>query len=290
MNSTSIHIAIASTTSKPGEVAKNLQQITTFARQAAGDNADLLLTPEMSASGYGSYPEVLATAEVAGNGPIFECLANSAQQTGVIICAGFVETNNSQTLISHYIVYPDGHFKVQRKHCISPSEAPLSSAAQGLDANTVSAGHAGIRWALFEVRNIRCALVICADFGFADLSEVLEKKGVKVLLLATGSGGKREDRIITKDLYSEAGRAKYCEVLETVFFPGHTLIANCLRHRHALAAVNLCGYDGQKYFHMGHGSITNAMGEVIGFFHGLPNIDRQRPMYAHAVIDVEDCL
>jgi len=32
------------------------------------------------------------------------------------------------------------------------------------------------------------------------------------------------------------------------------------------------------------------MGEVKGFFHGIPNLDRQVPMYAHAVIDVDDRL
>jgi hypothetical protein len=50
----------------------------------------------------------------------------------------------------------------------------------------------------------------------------------------------------------------------------------------------LCGYDGQRFYHVGHGSITNAMGEVLGFFHGLPNLDRQRPMYAHAEIDTDE--
>ena len=77
-----LHLAIASTTSKPGAVADNLRQIAGLAERAGHDGVDLLLTPELSASGYGPYPEVLATAEPAGNGPIFQALARmSASRT-----------------------------------------------------------------------------------------------------------------------------------------------------------------------------------------------------------------
>ena len=85
------------------------------------------------------------------------------------------------------------------------------------------------------------------------------------------------------------GRENYARVLETVFFPGAS-IADCIARRRALLAVNLCGYDGQRHHHVGHGMIINAMGEVPGFFHGIPNLDRQRPMYAHAEVDFDDCI
>ena len=88
---------------------------------------------------------------------------------------------------------------------------------------------------------------------------------------------------------TEAGREKYLAVIEKVFFPGRGL-TDCLKYGRALAAVNMCGYDGQQHAHLGHGMIINPMGEVLGFFHGLPNLDRQRPMYAHAIVDVEERL
>lgn len=55
-----LHIAIASTTSKPGKVEENLKQIAEFARRAGDNGAQLLLTPEMSATGYGNYPVTLS--------------------------------------------------------------------------------------------------------------------------------------------------------------------------------------------------------------------------------------
>jgi hypothetical protein len=205
-----LHIAIASTTSKPGAVADNLRQIAKFAEQAGRDGADLLLTPEMSASGYGPYPEILKTAEVAGRGKIYEKLAKSAEKNDV---------------------------------------------------------------------------AICADSGIEKLDDYLFENKVRLLLVPTGAGGKREERVSSDELRTEAGRKRYSEWLEKVFFPGRQSIEDCIKYRRALAAVNLCGYDGKKHYHIGHGMIITRMGEAPALFHGLPNLDRQRPMYAHAVVD-----
>lgn len=117
-----IHIAIGSTTSLPGQLERNLEQIAEFARRGAANGVDLLLTPEMSASGYGGYPEVIATAEVAGEGPIYHALARTAEETGVVIAAGFAETFESRLRLAHYVVYPDGRFVVQRKHRVIETE------------------------------------------------------------------------------------------------------------------------------------------------------------------------
>lgn len=288
-----IHLAIASTTSKPGHVAANLQQIIGFARRAADDGAHLLLTPEMSATGYGNHPEILAAAEVAGQGPIYQSLAEASQETGVVICAGFVERNTQFEIdrkhLSHYAVFPDGNFVVQRKHRVTHSELPL----EPLSPQHPSYGDDGtgtpskVELQTFEVSGVRCAIVICADTGIQNLNEILDAQGVRVLLAPTGAGGKREDRVTTEDLKTPQGREKYFSILETVFMPGRACI-ECIENRRVLAAVNLCGYDGYRHYHVGHGSITNPMGEVVGFFHGLPNLDRQRPMYVHAEIDVDE--
>ena len=268
-----IHISIASTTSLPGQVERNLRQIVDFARRAAGDGADLLLTPEMGATGYGNHPAILAAAEVAGKGPIYDALAQAAEETGVVVCAGFVEECGVEKYIAHYAVFPDGRFVVQRKHRVMPNEQPLTVAP--------------LDFQVFEVRGARCALVICADNGVENLNELLNAAGVRVLLLASGAGGRREERVTSKELRTREGREKYFSVLETVFMPGRAPL-ECIEHRRAQVAVNLCGYDGYRYYHVGHGTITNPMGEVVGFFHGLPNLDRQRPMYAHAEINLDE--
>ena len=273
-----LHIAIASTTSKPGAVGENLLQIAGFVDQAHCDGASLLLTPELSVSGYGSYPEVLATAEQAGSGPIFAELAKRSRMSGVVICAGFVEAWCDKRYLSHYVVYPDGAFVVQRKNRVMVNEQPLDSACAVTP-----------EFITFTVHDVRCAIAICADSGITGLDDILSEMNVELLLVPTGAGGEREDRVTTGDLRVDKGREKYLHWLERVFFPGPE-VGRCMKYRRALAAVNLCGFDGQRHYHIGHGSIITPMGEVAALIHGLPNLDRQRPMYTHATVDVEDSL
>ena len=275
-----IKIAIGSTASKPGEVAANLRQITGFAEQAGTDGAALLLTPEMSASGYGSYPEVLATAEHAGKGLIYRELAQLSAKTEVVICAGFVEEEKQKRYISHYVVYPNGDFLVQRKNKVTGTERPLDSAVHSVNDRPIKP-----EFTFFTVCDVKCAITICADNN-ADNLAILAKNNVELLLVPCGAGGERKDRVNNCELRTSSGREKYLKVLETVFFPG-PCIADCIKYNMARAAVNLCGYDGQKHYHVGHGMIITSAGEVPGFFHGLPNLDRQRPMYASATVELE---
>lgn len=292
-----IHIAIASTTSKPGQVVQNLQQIREFAERAGRDGAHLLLTPELSASGYGPYPEVLATAEIAGEGPIFIELSSIARDNQVAIAAGFVEACNGKRYLSHYVVFPDGRHVVQRKNRVMLTERPLDPSGQLHPPDTSQPNYDPAdpgqpcqpQFSTFELAGVRCAVVICADAGITRLNEILAEQRVQLLLLPTGAGGDRKDRVTTEDLRAEAGRQKYLFWLEKVFFPGPTVI-DCIQYRRALAAVNLCGHDGLNHYHIGHGSIITPRGEVAALLPGLPNLDRQRPTYAHSVVDVDDCV
>lgn len=284
---TSLHLAIASTTSLPGRVDRNLAQIAGFADQARRDGAQLLLTPELSASGYGNYPEVLATAETAGDGIIYETLKSIAAATGVVIAAGFVEQNQSRRHLAHYVVYPDGTFVVQRKHRITSVEMPLEPvvAQQGPFGQDGTGQPVSIEIQPFTVDGVRCAIAICADSGIDGLDAYLDQHQVKVLLIPVAAGGDKSQRLTLADLAKAEGPERYVVALQQVFFPGQG-IARCVRYQRAMAAVNLCGFDGHKHAHLGHGMIITPWGEVPAFFHGLPVLERQRPCYAHARVEL----
>jgi len=268
-----LHIAIASTSSLPGQVAHNLEQIARFARQAGKDGADLLLTPELSASGYGAYPEVLATAETAGEGPIARRTLALATETGVVLGVGFAE-RGSNLHISHFFAFPDGSFVVQRKNSCTKKEAPFVKATAKQSVQP------------FMMRNVCCGTLICADSGMKRRNSLLKAAGVEVVLLPSGAGGTRKNRVRTDELATKKGRATYIAALQGLFWPGE-LVSECVANHRSQATVNLVGYDGQDHYHGGHGSIVNALGEVAAFFPGQPNLDRQHPVYAHAIIDVD---
>lgn len=250
----------------------------------------LLLVPEMAATGYGPYPEVLALAERAGEGPIFKGLARTAAEAGIAIAAGFAESHPHGTGISHYIVFPTGQWLVQRKHAVTAFESPLVSvldrSVDQTSPNQLDARQ--LDFPTFEVSGFRCALVICADFGITHLQDHLDALGVDVLLLPTGAGGDVKSRVRTEDFNTREGCERYAAELEKVFFPGKAGIADCLWHRRAMAAVNQMGWDGLKCAHLGHGSIISPLGEVKAFFHGIPNLDRQRPMLTSTVVSAAE--
>lgn len=273
--SRSIHLAIASTSSLPGEVTRNLDQIAAFAWQAALDGVDLLLTPEMSACGYGHYLEVLATAEIAGRGPISKRSLAISAETGVVIGTGFAEQGTSGLHISHFFAFPDGHFVVQRKNSPMRHEAPFVPSEDPFAVQP------------FLVRGVCCGTLICADAGLRNRNALLRGAGVEVALLPAGAGGRRVDRVTSRELSTRKGRTNYVATLQTLFLPAWN-VEDCLTHRRAHAMVNLVGHDGRDHYHGGHGAIINSFGEVTAFFPGQPNLDRQRPAYAHSMVEIPE--
>ncbi len=287
-----LNLAVGSTRSLPGDLPGNLAQIAAFAEQAGKMGCDLLLTPEMSATGYGGYPEVLALAEEAGCGPVYAALSALAREHGLAILAGFVEASGPKRYLAHYAVFPDGTFVVQRKHRVTPREAPLDPAVELYFDETEDIGHVREgqeQFNFFEVKGVRCGIIICADLGIRSRNAVFERAGVELLLLPTGAGGTREERVTNQDLTSPEGQQRYYHQMQAACFPGEGIL-ECIRQRRAMAAVNMVGYDGRNFYHGGQGSIVNRFGDVVGLIAGIPNIDRAAPRIAFGRIDFDEAL
>jgi predicted amidohydrolase len=281
-----LRVAIGVTCSRPADVAGNLAQIETLAAGAAAQGCDLLLTPEMSATGYGGYADVIACAEPAGEGPVFTALKRCAERARLVVCAGFVERNGERNHLSHYAVYPDGRFVVQRKHRVTPVEAPLDASVPLVFDGTEEIGHVvpGQEcFPVFTVKGVRCALVICADLGVRNLGPLLQAQGVELMLLPSGAGGTREDRVTDEDLVTEPGRERLARILSAPL-PDPNLVLDCIRYRRATAAVNMAGWDGRQHWHGGSGSITGSAGDVLAVVPGQPNVDHARPALGWAEI------
>lgn len=279
--------------SKPGQMEENLKQLEVFARKARANGCDVLLTPELSISGYGGYEEVLATAETAGEGPVYRGLRQIAKENQVVLLAGFVEKQEGKRYLAHYIVYPNGQFLVQRKHRVTPLEAPLVPSVPLYFDDTEEIGHVyegGEQFTYFEINGVKCVIVICADAGIRGLQDILDRNDVDVMFVPVGAGGVRENKVTNQDLLTEEGVRRYYELCDNeYFFPGGTIL-DCIAHDRCTAAVNMCGYDGKALYHGGSGSIVNHFGEIVGHLAGLENMDRQRPMFVCAEVDFNERL
>ncbi|WP_165822612.1 carbon-nitrogen hydrolase family protein [Paenibacillus montanisoli] len=283
----SIRAAIGSTCSKPGFLNDNLAQIADLAERAQWNGCHFLVTPEMSATGYGGYPEVLALAEVPGEGRIYESLARIAGDAGVVVTAGYVENNGGRLHIAHYAVYPDGRFVSQRKHRATPAEAPLEPGVALYYDDTEEIGHVppGMEhFMTFTINGVHCAIVICADLGVRDLNAILRREGVELVMLPVGAGGERSQRLSAAELETEEGIRKYKEMLQRNSFPQSGAI-ECLQNKRAVLAVNMGGFDGRSRYHGGSGSIVSARGEVLAYMPDQPIIDYQQPSFACAELN-----
>ncbi len=285
-----LRVAIGSTIGHIGETVKNLEQIKQLALKAKSDKVDILLTPEMSATGYGSYDEVLSCAEIAGKGSIYKFLKDVASETGVVLCVGFVECFEKKKYISHYVVYPNGKFIVQRKHRVTPGEKPIDNPypITSWDDRQNQGQPQTVNFNIFKVNNVNIAIAICADYGIDNLNKILFDLGVELLLVPTGAGGNRQDRFTYEELKNKDGIKRYNQLLNSIL-PGNSL-GDCIKYNRAQAAVNISGYDGRKYYHGGSGSIVNCMGELLNTTPFYAILGRAKMQYAYAEIDINDCL
>jgi len=288
-----LNIGLLSTCSIPGDVQGNLKQIEYFAEKAKANKCDVLLTPELSVTGYGGYEEVLRCSEIAGRGSIYRELSKISRKNQMILLAGFVEEEDFGKYLAHYIIYPDGRYAVQRKHRITPLEYPLSSPVSLYYDETEEIGHVpkGMeQFQYFYINNVKCVVIICADAGIRNLHAILDEANVKVVFLPVAAGGKREGKITNADLRTEEGIQKYYSLCNNeYFFPGQSIL-DCIHHNRCIAAVNMCGYDGKQLYHGGSGSIVTHFGEIAAHMSGIENIDRQKPMFVCAEVDFTEVL
>ncbi len=85
----------------------NLAAIDTAAREAAASGAKILLTPEMSATGYDIGELVSLRAEPA-DGPIFDSVAEIARSAGIAVVYGYPELDGGDVYNSVQVVDRDG--------------------------------------------------------------------------------------------------------------------------------------------------------------------------------------
>jgi len=280
-------VGIGTTASKPGDLVGNLAQIRLMATQAGAVGCDVLLTPEMSATGYGGYPEVLALAEPAGEGPVYRGLADIARTTGVVVLAGFVERAGPLRHIAHYVVEPSGRLAVQRKMRATPAERPLDPAAPLFYDDTEEIGHVvpgEERFGIFPIRGVPCAIVICADWGVRGLTGILKGLGARMVFLPTGAGGTREERVDDAELETPEGRGKYARLVDQRPYTGQGAL-DCRANGWGFAAVNLCGFDGIRRYHGGSGTLVSPQGDVAAVVPSCPNFTRAGPKLAFATLE-----
>jgi nitrilase len=169
-----MRVALFQGPASAGDVPANVEAIARAAQTAAARGSELLVTPEMSATGYNIGPLSGERAEPS-DGPIRDMVAAVARDTGLAIIYGYPERVDGAVFNAVNVVGRDGstlaHYR--KTHLYGDLDRGLFSPGSELLAQ-------------FPLEGLTCGLAICYDMEFPELARAHADAGTDVLLAPTG--------------------------------------------------------------------------------------------------------
>lgn len=155
-----------------GEPAANRAIMTRVAGECAGRGCDLVVFPELFASGYNIGDRTFEAAEPA-DGPTAEALAAAARAGRITILAGYPERDGDRVYNAAMLIGPDGALlaNARKTHLFGPAEQRLFSAGAGLT--------------LTRLGSMRIGILICYDVEFPETVRALALAGAELVAVPT---------------------------------------------------------------------------------------------------------
>jgi N-carbamoylputrescine amidase len=159
----------------PLDVAENTARTTAALRSAAAAGADLVVLPELVATGYVLDREALwARAEsTAEPGPVLSAWAAEARALGITVVGGFAERDGDRLFNAVAVVRPDGTIAgtYRKLHLF------------GRERDVFAPGDLGLP--VFEVGGLRLGVVVCYDLRFPEAVRILALRDVDLVAVPT---------------------------------------------------------------------------------------------------------
>ncbi|KXO92332.1 carbon-nitrogen hydrolase [Tsukamurella pulmonis] len=156
------------------DVARNLAAIDDAAARAAAGGAQVLVTPELSVTGYDIGAAARELARPRG-GEYHEAIAAIARRHEIAIVAGYPERDGEQVFNAVTVLSPDGaelaHYR--KTHLFGDLDRAAFAAGDALPAQ-------------FDLGGLRCGLLICYDVEFPEAVRAHAEAGTDLLLIPTG--------------------------------------------------------------------------------------------------------
>lgn len=151
----------------------NLVAIEKAAASAAAQGAELVITPEMSTTGYNVTDGYASTAEDSG-GQINERLADLCRQHGVALIYGYPERSDGTLYNTAVVRDADGVelARYRKTHLFGGFEAKHFSPADDLVVQ-------------FDLNGLRCGMVVCYDVEFPEVVRAHAEAGTELLIVPT---------------------------------------------------------------------------------------------------------
>ena len=163
-----IRVAAVSMNGEFNKQEQVLAQIADFCEQAASENAELILFPELIVHGHCT-PNTWELAEPVPDGPSTARLADLARQFRLFLCAGMSEKESDIVYNTLVLAGPDGYIGKQRKLHMSRDEAFFYKGGRDIS--------------VFDIGKCKVGIVICYDNQFPEIARVAALKGADVILM-----------------------------------------------------------------------------------------------------------
>ncbi|MEU2430788.1 carbon-nitrogen hydrolase family protein [Streptomyces sp. NPDC007861] len=168
-----LRTALLQSSGTPGDIAKNLELLDTYAARAAAAGAGLLIAPEMHLTGYAIGDAVPRLAEPAG-GPSAQAVAAIAARHGIAVVYGYPERDEEAVYNAAQLIGPDGErlanyrkthlFGCFEQEWFTPGDEPVVQA---------------------ELGGLRIGLLICYDVEFPENVRAHALAGTELLAVPT---------------------------------------------------------------------------------------------------------
>jgi predicted amidohydrolase len=173
-----------------GEPDQVLRAIDGWCVQAAAEQAQLVLFPELVIHGHCT-PNTWELAEPVPDGPSTARLVEIAKRHRLVLCVGLSEKENDIVYNTQVLVGPAGYLGKQRKLHLSRDEVFFYKGGRDMP--------------VFDIGRCKVGIVICYDNQFPEVARVLALRGAEVLLMPHAGRFKLWDDTPT----SEAAARRY---------------------------------------------------------------------------------
>ncbi|TFV54290.1 hydratase [Geodermatophilus sp. DF01-2] len=168
-------VGVAQLECAPLDVAENIARTTAALRSAAAGGADLVVLPELVATGYVlDRNALLDRAEsTAEPGPLLSAWAKQARTLGITVVGGFAERDGDRLFNSVVVIGPDGEIAgtYRKLHLF------------GRERDVFAPGDLGLP--MFEIGGVRLGVVVCYDLRFPEAVRIHALRDVDLVAVPT---------------------------------------------------------------------------------------------------------
>lgn len=243
-----IKVGLAQVTSKQGKVEENLNIIE---EHLQNNEAQIVVFPELSTTGYLIHDKLFSLAESIPNGPITHQLSNLSKKYDKIIITGIPELSRPSVIYnSAIVVEPTGQINTTRK-ILLPNHSVFNEKRYFRPAQEMKA-------IKLDSLDLTIGLQICYDLWAPEISRALAFQGASIIFVISASPGMRQ------------------EYFETF------IKARALENNAFLVYVNQAGIQDHLSF-WGGSRVVSPRGE------SLIQLSYDKPDFGVIEIDLEKC-